>query len=148
MRKQKFWFKNEKEIMKKLGFKPVKGSGSGWVEKEDGENDLALCQLKSTDAESYKINLLDIEKLEYHAALSRKIPVFVIQFLKNDSLYALVNVKDIFELNDCIKNYNKVKESFVLVDDIDFVGKNKITSSTKAKNNFYKEREKEWNKKK
>ena len=52
MRKQKFWFKNEKRVMKRLGFEPVPGSCSGWVNKEDGENEFALAQLKSTDADS------------------------------------------------------------------------------------------------
>ena len=42
MRKQKFWFKNEKRVMKRLGFEPVPGSGSGWVNKEDGENENLL----------------------------------------------------------------------------------------------------------
>ena len=81
MRKQKFWFKNEKRVMKRLGFEPVPGSGSGWVNKEDGENEFALVQLKSTDADSYRLNYLDIEKLEYHAAVSHKIPVMFVEFM-------------------------------------------------------------------
>lgn len=27
----KFYRKNEREVMKRLGFKPTKNSGSGWV---------------------------------------------------------------------------------------------------------------------
>ena len=30
-RTTKFYRKNEREVMKKLGFKPTKNSGSGWV---------------------------------------------------------------------------------------------------------------------
>ena len=97
MKKAKFWFKNEKEVMKRLGFKPVKGSGSGWVHKEDGESEVALSQLKSTEAESYRLNYLDIEKLEYHASVSHKLPVFVIEFL-NRGTYLLFNVNDLNNL--------------------------------------------------
>lgn len=76
----KYWFKNEKEVMKKLGLEPVPGSGSG-IKKEDGENDYILCQLKSTSAESISIKKIDIEKLFYHADQLKKIPIFAIQFL-------------------------------------------------------------------
>ena len=56
MHKAKFWFKNEKRVMKRLGFEPVPGSGSGGVNKEDGENEFALAQLKATEADSYRLN--------------------------------------------------------------------------------------------
>ena len=47
----KFYRQNEAEVMKSLGLKPTKNSGSGWIEKEDGQNDYIICQLKSTDAQ-------------------------------------------------------------------------------------------------
>ena len=59
MRNGKFYRKNEREVMKNLGLKPTKNSGSGWIEKEDGENETIIAQLKSTDSESIKVNLLD-----------------------------------------------------------------------------------------
>lgn len=49
-RSGKFYRKNEAEVMESLGLKPTKNSGSGWVEKEDGQSDEIICQLKSTDA--------------------------------------------------------------------------------------------------
>ena len=51
----KFYRKNEAEVMKSLGLIPTKNSGSGWIEKEDGQNDYVICQLKSTDAQSIKV---------------------------------------------------------------------------------------------
>ena len=56
MRSGKFYRKNEREVMKNLGLKPTKNSGSGWIEKEDGENETIIAQLKSTDSESIKVN--------------------------------------------------------------------------------------------
>lgn len=94
----KWYFKREKEIMKMLGLTPTKASGSGWKEKEDGYNDHVLAQLKSTDASSYRITLDDINKLEYHAMVEHKAPVFLIDFIKPDRLYLVVEVNNIQEV--------------------------------------------------
>ena len=52
MHKSKFWFRNEKDVMKRLGLNSVPGSGSDWIHKEDGESDTVMVQLKSTEADS------------------------------------------------------------------------------------------------
>lgn len=154
MKKAKFWFKNEKEVMKKLGFEPVKGSGSGWIHKEDGESEFALAQLKSTEAESYKLNYLDIQKLEYHASVSHKLPVFVIEFL-NRGTYFLVNTNDLDKLNCLVrgKSDGREKDDMVATLDIfDAMGSDrvdtrknvKVKSSRQERERFFKEREKQW----
>lgn len=89
-RSTKFYRKNEAEVMQALGLRPTINSGAGWVEKEDGANDDVLCQLKSTDARSIRIDKKDIEALEIHAAQSGKAPVFAVQFLRDGSLYLLM----------------------------------------------------------
>ena len=76
--------------MKQLGFSPTINSGSGWIEKEDGKNDVALCQLKSTDAMSIKINQKDLRILEEHSAISHKKPVFAIQFLNTGEVWCMI----------------------------------------------------------
>ena len=60
------------------------------IEKEDGENDVALCQLKSTDAMSIKINQKDLRVLEEHSAISHKKPVFAIQFLNTGEVWCMI----------------------------------------------------------
>jgi len=102
----KFWLKNEKQVMEELGFKQVAGSGNGWIHKEDGVNDYALCQLKTTEQQSYKLNLLDVKKLINHANMENKIPVFVIEFLKNETLVCL-RKEDLIEF---LELYNGNKE--------------------------------------
>jgi len=150
MKKAKFWFKNEKEVMKSLGFEPVKGSGSGWIHKEDGESEFALAQLKSTEAESYKLNYLDIEKLTYHASVSHKIPVFVIEFL-NRGTYFLINVNDLEDLNCLIKGDTVNQNEGIIIaagSGSDKSAETKIKSSKQERERFYKEREKQWKKQK
>lgn len=150
-RTAKYYFKNEKEVMEELGFKPTEGSGSGWLNKEDGENDYLLAQLKSTDKRSYKLNQLDIEKLEYHASVSSKTPVFILQFLNNDSRYALMAIEDIPKVAEYIKTGNIKKPPNYL--EINLEGTKElnpikqdevIKSSKNSRDKFYKNKEKEW----
>lgn len=141
-RSGKFYYKNEKEVLSKLGLTPAPGSGSGWVVKEDGENETVMVQLKSTDAESYKINLFDIKQLEYHAAVSHKVPIFLIQFLQNDKIYALVSVDNIDELYNAFELGERPKDFTVLKEKKQerVEEKSKIKSSKKARDQFYSER--------
>lgn len=104
----KWYFKNEKRIMKKLGFTPTQGSGSGWISKEDGENDYFLAQLKSTSANSYSIKRDDLDKLEYHSNVVHKIPVFVVQFIDDGKIYLTFPIE---YMDECIKYWNDNKSS-------------------------------------
>lgn len=81
--------------MEELGFSPVPRSGAGWIHKEDGENEALLCQLKSTDKESLRLQQIDLERLAYHAAVSHKMPLFAVQFLSNGKIYFVIE-KDKF----------------------------------------------------
>ena len=144
-RSGKFYSKNEKYIMKLLGLKPVPMSGAGWIEKEDGENEEVLCQLKSTDADSYRISKLDLEKLEYHSKVSHKLPVFVIQFLKDDSLYALLRIEDL----DYFTDISPKEQKQYVDEDITVQTKTKVkSSSSKSRKEFYERRELQWKKQK
>ena len=99
--------------MKGLGFEPAPASGAGWIVKEDGENDLAMVQLKSTDSTRYTLDMLDMKKLEYHANISHKIPIFIVQFLREDRLYAIVPVDNIIDLKDSVET-GKIKDKVTI----------------------------------
>lgn len=145
----KFYSKNEKKTLSKLGLRPIPFSGAGWVEKEDGENEFSLVQLKSTEASSYRVDMLDIKKLEYHASVSNKVPVFLIQFLKHDKIYALVNLEDLDELHEIFNNEDKVvqKKGSDSYEEIAVV-KKMVSSSSKARKQFFEEKEKQYAKRK
>lgn len=136
----KFYYRNEREVMEQLGLQTVPGSGSGWVHKEDGENENVMVQLKSTDSDSYRINMFDIKQLEYHAMVSHKVPIFLVQFLKQQKLYAMVEVGNIEELFNAFK-FNQAPEviSFVEKEREPQREKKKIKSSPKAREQFFKE---------
>lgn len=93
-RSGKFYRKNEREVMESLGLKPTKNSGSGWIEKEDGQSEYLICQLKSTDSSSIRIQQKDIRTLEYNATVSHKIPIFAIQFLNTGEVWLMAKPVD------------------------------------------------------
>lgn len=101
-RSQKFYRKNEADVMESLGFRPTKDSGSGWIEKEDGISDHCICQLKSTDKKSISIKHQDIETLKNNAVISDKIPIFAIQFLETGETWLMIRPEDILDVKDII----------------------------------------------
>ena len=107
----KFWHRNEREVMELLGLRQVPGSGNGWVAKEDGESEHVLCQLKSTEASSIRVQKQDIDKLEYHAIVSKKLPVFAIQFVQTGQVYLLVKPLDLVEAARYIKSGSYSQEA-------------------------------------
>lgn len=152
MRKRtgKFYSRNEKETLSKLGLTPAPMSGAGWVIKEDGENETVMVQLKSTDKASYRIDLLDIKKLEYHAAVSNKIPIFLIQFLKTNKIYALV---DIYSIEGILKEKEIYKEKEkpgceVIQETQKEVKKEIVKTSKNSREQFFKERSEKFGKRK
>lgn len=150
----KWYFRNEIEVMEELGLEPTPGSGSGWKHKEDGENEQILAQLKSTDKSSYKLNQLDLEKLEYNAGVANKVPLFILQFLNKDTRYALTAIEDIPKIAEYINTgkINMPDENY----DIDLEGyeemkpkkKSKISSSKSAREKFYEDKRNVWEERK
>ena len=91
MRRSGKWYrKNEADVMRQLGLEPTKNSGSGWIEKEDGQSEALICQLKSTDASSIRVVKQDLDTLQYNAHVSHKLPVFAIQFLQSNEVYVVL----------------------------------------------------------
>lgn len=130
-RNSKFWFKNEKEVMRKLGLEPQPGSGSRWTHKEDGINDYLMAQLKSTESESTTIKLKDWESLEYNAAVSHKVPVFVNQFM-NGPLLLTIRYEDLEDVyNYLARNVIKPRAESIIKHTQSNIQKPSITTSTK-----------------
>lgn len=131
--------------MKLLGLDPTPNSGSGWIVKEDGQNENVICQLKSTDAGSIKVALNDLQKLEYNALVAHKVPVFAIQFIQNDDVYLLVKPSDIVDVATYLKT-GKYKSSLDLhiepaeeIEETEVRPMVKIKSSSSARESFRKE---------
>ena len=145
-RSGKFYRRNEAEVMKSLGLIPTKNSGCGWIEKEDGQNDYVICQLKSTDAQSIKVNQKDIRILEYNASVTKKLPMFAIQFLNTDEVWLMVKPTDIVEVSKFIET-GKCEVSESMIENQDSESENKrikkkiVGSSSKAREQMRKERE-------
>lgn len=155
-RSGKFYRKNEAEVMKSLGLKPTKNSGSGWIEKSDGQSESVICELKSTDAASYRLKLEDLHTLDYNASVCRKIPVFAVQFLGTQEVFLLVKPEllgDLAKYLDTGEYDSKSVGEFVGVDlsnhkDTPVKRTNVIKSSCGAKDKFKSEIESKFKKEK
>ena len=153
-RSGKFYRRNEAEVMKALGLRPTKNSGSGWIEKEDGQSEDVICQLKSTDANSIKVNKKDLDVLSYNAAVAHKLPVFAIQFLQSNEVYLIVKPEMLCEAAKYIETGEYISANeFVGIDlseheDMTTTKSKVIKSSSKAREEFRKETEKRFKKEK
>lgn len=138
--------------MKSLGLKPTKNSGSGWVEKEDGMSDAIICQLKSTDKESIKLNKRDIDVLNYNAGVCHKMPVFAVQFLQSNEVYLLVKPDMLTDIAKYIETGTYTSQNDFLDLDVSDTeettvkAKRKIKSSSSARIRFNEENEKKFKK--
>ena len=154
-RSGKFYRNNEREVMRSLGLEPTPNSGSGWIVKEDGQTDDLICQLKSTDANSIKINKNDLDTLEYNSLVEHKLPVFAIQFLQTKEVYLVLRPEDLKDVVKLIKTGKVSEERFLGVEELtgdstdsgNEVPRKKIVSSSKSRKAFMNEHEKQFIKK-
>ena len=102
-RSTKWYRKNESEVMHRLGLKPTRNSGAGWIEKCDGESEHFLCELKSTDHESFSIKQSVLHVLEHHALEAHKIPLFAFQFINRDEVWVAIKEEDIQAYRELIE---------------------------------------------
>lgn len=140
--------------MKNLGLMPTKNSGAGWIEKEDGQNDYIIAQLKSTDAQSIRVEQKDFNILEYNAAVTHKIPIFVIQFLNTNQVYVMAKPKDLPAISEYLScGHTDIKTSIIEelnkedYEELPEIEADKIESSPESREEFYKQREELWQKK-
>lgn len=150
-RNGKFYFRNEREVMESLGMRQTKGSGNGWLEKEDGQNDYLLCQLKSTDANSIKVNQLDVHKLVYNAEVAHKVPMFAIQYLNTGEVWLMIRPEDVPDVAKYIETGEcevSLRQELLSVNREETKNKKiaKIESDEDARKAFHNEREKKYKK--
>ena len=126
-RSTKWYRKNEAEVMHRLGLKPTRNSGAGWIEKCDGESRHFLCELKSTDHESFSIKQSVLHLLEHHALEAHKIPLFAFQFINRDEVWVAIKEEDIEAYRELIERdvLSKLEE-----EDSEFLKKYKISKKS------------------
>ncbi|MBQ0112170.1 MAG: hypothetical protein KBT03_03480 [Bacteroidales bacterium] len=151
-RSGKFYRRNEQDVMSQLGLQPTKNSGSGWIEKEDGQSEDVICQLKSTDASSIKVNKKDLDVLQYNATVAHKLPVFAIQFLQSQEVYLVLKPEMLPEIVKYIETGERVDNDLLDIDiseheQLEPEVRKTIKSSSSAREMFNRENEKQFQKK-
>jgi hypothetical protein len=108
--------KREKTLMKGIGVKPQPFSGAHWLKKEDGEGDSTLVQLKSTQASSITLKMVDLQQLFDHAQGVGKIPIFMLDFVEYKTQLICLRVKDIHKLEQIMRGEQLDAEDITLDD--------------------------------
>ena len=120
------------------------------VEKEDGQSEDVLCQLKSTDAQSIKVNKYDLDTLQYNAMVAHKLPVFAIQFLQSNEVYVVCKPELLKELAEYLQTGEVPDTTRYALSGIDCLSGHEdispqrgrvIKSSSSAREQFHKEQQ-------
>lgn len=120
------------------------------VEKEDGQSEDLICQLKSTDANSIRVSKQDLDTLQHNAYVSHKLPVFAIQFLESNQVYLIMKPEALQDLAEYLKT-GEAPEQLVGIDlseheDMTVFGGKVIKSSSGARERFHQEQQKQYGK--
>lgn len=159
-RRGRFYRVNEADVMKRLGFEPTQGSGAGWREKGDGQSEHLIAQLKLTDASQIAVRKLDLDRLVHNAAVTHKLPVFVVEFLETGDVWLMTRPLDIRDVADALDGADVQMQTGVLAGAIqdaavgmvraaqEATGRNQvvITSSADARDEYEREMRKQFDK--
>ena len=155
MRRSGKWYRrNEEEVMNMLGLDATVNSGSGWVEKEDGQNEHVICQLKSTDKSQMTLKLKDVETLERNALVAHKLPVFAVQFIQSGKVYVMMEPQLLPEVAEYLQTGVSKPGSDMLLDLQNDAAESvsgpqsvKVKTSKKARERFMRDNDKKHEKK-
>jgi hypothetical protein len=78
----------------KKGMRCTPGSGSGWADKEDGNQGRFKLQLKTTEASSFRLRCEDYDELERNANSEGLDPAMLIRIRREDGHYRELLVID------------------------------------------------------
>lgn len=118
------------------------------IVKEDGQSENVICQLKSTDNNSIKINKLDLDKLSYNSLVAHKLPVFAIQFLNSNEVFLVIKPEDITDIAKYINTGEKPDtDTIINIPDIKQKDVRMIKSSSNSRKAFMNENDDKFRKK-
>ena len=108
-----------------------------------------LCQLKSTDAQSIRVQLQDIHELQVHALTSHKLPVFAIQFRDSNEVFLLVSPVQLQEVAEYLVDPRKKPERTEILGDGfgEWEPQEPVGSAKRARERFQRENSKKFEKK-
>jgi len=76
------------------------GSGNGWVRKGDVRSDRELWECKITSAKSFSLKYEDLRKVFEQAIVDGRIPIFMVEFMKQGESFVVLTKDDYMELRE------------------------------------------------
>lgn len=92
--------RQERRLANKLGGSVNSGSGNGWVRKGDVRTEDELFELKITDAKSYSLKDIELEKLTNQALVDGRMPIFMVQFKTTGNEWVIMSKDDYLTLRE------------------------------------------------
>lgn len=92
--------RQERTLAKELGGSVNAGSGNGWVRKGDVRSEKELWECKVTSAKSYSLKHADLDTVYKQALMDGRIPIFLIEFLKQGDSFVVLTKDDYMELRE------------------------------------------------
>lgn len=92
--------RQERALAKVLQGSVNAGSGNGWVRKGDVRSDKELWECKITSAKSFSLKQADLAKLNTQALMDGRIPIFLIEFMKQGESFVILTKDDYLEMRE------------------------------------------------
>lgn len=92
--------RQERRLANKLGGSVNSGSGNGWIRKGDVRTEDELFELKITDAKSYSLKDIELEKLTNQALVDGRMPIFMVQFKTTGNEWVIMSKDDYLTLRE------------------------------------------------
>lgn len=92
--------RQERTLAKELGGSVNAGSGNGWVRKGDVRSEKELWECKVTSAKSYSLKHADLDTVYKQALMDGRIPIFLVEFLKQGDSFVVLTKDDYMELRE------------------------------------------------
>lgn len=92
--------RQERTLAKEVQGSVNAGSGNGWVRKGDVRSDKELWELKITSAKSYSLKYDELRKLFEQALMDGRIPIFLVEFMKQGESFVVLTQDDYMELRE------------------------------------------------
>lgn len=92
--------RQERTLAKEVQGSVNAGSGNGWVRKGDVRSEKELWECKVTSAKSFSLKYEDLRKVFEQAIVDGRIPIFLIEFLKQGESFVVLTKDDYMEMRE------------------------------------------------
>lgn len=103
--------RQERTLARSLNGTVNSGSGNGWIRKGDVRTEDELFELKITDAKSYSLKDVELEKLTNQALVDGRMPIFMVQFKTTGNEWVIMSKDDYLMMREEVRIGNETQNN-------------------------------------